>query len=291
MSTPIEYQSADGRLRLHAEETGPRDGPLTVLCLHGLTRNSRDFDSLIEHLAVQYRVIAADQRGRGRSQPDPTAANYQIPIYAQDMTHLLDRLAIERVVLIGTSMGGIISMILGAAQPARVRGIVLNDIGPEVPAAGIKRLRDSLTTPAQVSTWDDAAQHAKHINGHAFPDYSEADWRAFARRIYVEDSTGRPVPAYDPAILRGLNPPSDPNAATPTLWPLWEQLAAIPMLAIRGGLSDILSAEILENMAARHPNLTTLTLPNRGHAPMLDEPAAVVAIDRFLEGLQCSSPT
>jgi pimeloyl-ACP methyl ester carboxylesterase len=207
------------------------------------------------------------------------------------MTHLLDRLAVARVVLIGTSMGGIISMVLGAAQPARVQGIVLNDIGPELPAAGIKRLRDSLTTPAQVSTWDDAAQTAKCINGHAFPDYGEADWRAFARRIYVEDATGRPVPAYDPAILRGLNPPSDPKAVAPALWPLWDQLGAIPMLAIRGGLSDILTAETLESMAARHPNLTTLTLPDRGHAPMLDEPAAVAAIDRFLERLQCSSRT
>jgi pimeloyl-ACP methyl ester carboxylesterase len=284
--TPIDYHSADGTLRLHAEECGPTNAPLTVLCLHGLTRNGRDFGAIVEHLSARYRVITADQRGRGQSQWDPDPANYQIPIYAKDMTCLLDRLEVSRVVLIGTSMGGFISMALGGSQPGRVQGIVLNDIGPEVPAAGINRLRQSLNTPARVSTWADAAQQAKRVNGHAFPDYGEADWDSFARRTYDEDATARPVPSYDPAILIGLSRTYDPNAVTPTLWPLWAQLGSIPMLAIRGGLSDILSAEILENMVARHRNLVTLTLPNRGHAPMLDEPAAVAAIDCFLESLQ-----
>jgi pimeloyl-ACP methyl ester carboxylesterase len=283
--TPIDYRSADGKLRLHAEVCGPTNAPLTVLCLHGLTRNGRDFGALVEHLSANYRVITADQRGRGQSQWDPDSTNYQIPVYARDMTCLLDRLKVTRVVLIGTSMGGFISMALGASQPARVQGIVLNDVGPEVPAAGISRLRDSLNTPGEVSTWADAARHVKRLNGHAFPDYVQADWEAFARRIYVEDSTGRPVPTYDPAILKALGPASDPVAVTPTLWPLWPQLGSIPMLVIRGGLSDILSAETLESMAARHQNLVTLTIPNRGHAPMLDEPPAVAAIDRFLESL------
>lgn len=283
--TPVNYYSADGTLRLHAEECGPRNAPLTVLCLHGLTRNGLDFGALVEHLSTDYRVITADQRGRGQSQWDPDPEHYQVPVYAKDMACLLDRLQLARVVLIGTSMGGLISMILGASQPARVQGIVLNDVGPEVPAAGIRRLRELLNTPAQVFTWSDAAQRAKRINGHAFPDYGQSDWDAFARRTYAADATGRPIPAYDPAILRGLNQTAEPDAATPTFWPLWTQLASIPMLAIRGEMSDILSAEILEKMTAHHPNLIALTLPNRGHAPMLDEPAAVAAIDRFLEGL------
>jgi pimeloyl-ACP methyl ester carboxylesterase len=284
--TPIDYRSSDGTLRLHAEDCGPTNAPLTVLCLHGLTRNGRDFEALVEHLSADYRVITADQRGRGQSQWDPDPAHYQIPVYAKDMTCLLDRLEVARVVLIGTSMGGLISMMLGATAPARVQGIILNDIGPEIPATGIKRLRESLNTATQVSTWADAAQQARRINGHAFPDYGDADWDAFARRIYTEDATARPVPAYDPAILEGLRQTADPNAVTPTLWPLWVQLGSIPMLAIRGALSDILSVEVLEHMAARHQNLITLTLPNRGHAPMLDEPAAIAAIDRFLESLQ-----
>jgi pimeloyl-ACP methyl ester carboxylesterase len=284
--TPIDFLSSDGRLRLYAEECGPKNSALTVLCLHGLTRNIRDFGVLVEHLSTRWRVVAADQRGRGRSQWDPDLANYQLPVYAKDMALLLDRLGIGRVVLIGTSMGGLISMILGAMQPMRVQGIVLNDIGPEIPPAGMARLRESLLAPARVLTWADAAQQAKRINGHAFPDYRDADWVAFARRTYVEDAMGRPVPAYDPAILQGLSQASDPGAVAPTLWPLWAQLTSVPMLAIRGGTSDILAAETLEKMQAQHQGLITLTLPDLGHAPMLDERAAVVAIDRFLESLQ-----
>jgi pimeloyl-ACP methyl ester carboxylesterase len=284
--TSIDYNSADGALRLHAEECGPRNAPLTVLCLHGLTRNGRDFEALANHLSTDYRVITADQRGRGRSQWDPDPSNYKLPVYAMDMTCLLDQLQLERVVLIGTSMGGLISMTMAASQPARVQGIILNDIGPEVPAAGIRRLREALNTPAEISTWADAAKRAKWVNGQALPEYDQSDWDAFARRTYVEDATGRPVPAHDPAILRALNETSEPNAPARTLWPLWPKLASIPMLAIRGETSDFLSAEILENMVARHPNLTALTLPNRGHAPMLDEAQAVAAIDHFLKGLQ-----
>jgi pimeloyl-ACP methyl ester carboxylesterase len=284
--TPIDFLSADGRLRLYAEESGPANARLTVLCLHGLTRNSRDFSALVDHLSSRWRVITADQRGRGRSQWDPDPINYQIPVYAKDMSLLLDNLGIGRVVLIGTSMGGLISMVLGAMQLTRIQGIVFNDIGPEIPSAGMTRLRESLLAPARVLTWTDAAQQAKRINGHAFPDYHDADWDAFARRTYIEDGLGRPVPAYDPAILKGLGQASDPDVVAPTLWPLWAQLEPVPMLAIRGGSSDILAAETLEKMQARHPGLVTLTLPNRGHAPMLDERAAVLAIDRFMESLQ-----
>jgi pimeloyl-ACP methyl ester carboxylesterase len=280
------YESADGSLRLHAEQFDPGDAPLTLLCLHGLTRNGRDFERLVAHLSGRYRIITVDQRGRGLSAWDPNPGNYQVPIYANDMTHLLDSLKIGQVTLIGTSMGGIISMVLGAAMPGRVRGIVLNDIGPEVPAAGLMRLRQSLSLKADVRTWSDAAAHARRVNGHAFPEYSEAEWLAFAHRIYRDDASGRPVLAYDPAILTGLMQPTNPDAVAPTLWPLWPQLHGIPMLAIRGALSDILSAEIHHRMAATHPRLTAVTLADRGHAPMLDEPAAVAAIDAFLTGLE-----
>jgi pimeloyl-ACP methyl ester carboxylesterase len=283
--TTLTYESADGGLTLHAEQFDPGQAPLTVLCLHGLTRNSRDFEFLVAHLSGRYRIITVDQRGRGRSAWDPDPANYQIPIYAKDVTHLLNRLEIARVVLIGTSMGGIISMVLGATLAGRVQGIVLNDIGPEVPAAGLIRLRQSLGMTAHVRSWADAAVQARRVNASAFPDYTEAEWLAFARRIYREDGSARPVLAYDPAILTGLTQP-DPNAVAPTLWPVWTQLHSIPMLAIRGALSDILTAEILERMAATHPRLTTLALPHRGHAPMLDEPAAVAAIDAFLTELE-----
>jgi len=283
--TPIDFSSASGSLRLYAEACGPRDAPLTILCLHGLTRNRADFDALVSRLSARYRLITADQRGRGKSQWDPNPANYQPATYVRDMFQLLDRLQIARVVLIGTSMGGIMSMIMAARQPTRVHAMVLNDIGPEVPNSGLRRLRHSLNTAAQIDTWNDAARQAKRVNELAFPDYGAADWAAFARRIYAEDASGRPVAAYDPAILDGLNA-ADLSAVAPDLWSLWTQFSTIPTLAIRGELSDILSADILATMAAQHPNLITANIPNRGHAPMLDEPAAQAAIDAFLAGLE-----
>jgi pimeloyl-ACP methyl ester carboxylesterase len=283
----LSFSSADGRLSLHAEVRGPANAILTVLCLHGLTRNVADFAGIAEHLSKRYRVVAADQRGRGRSQRDPQTANYRPATYVADMFGLLDRLAIERVAVIGTSMGGLMAMIMGAMQPARLRGIVLNDIGPEVPAAGLARLRRSLNQRAPAATWSEAALQTKRINELAFPDYTDADWDAFARRTYVEDAAGRPVPAFDPAILEGLSA-ADPSAVPPDLWAPWRELQAIPILAIRGALSDILSAETLASMGTRHPRLTALTLADRGHAPTLEEPAAVAAIDEFLSRVEAA---
>jgi pimeloyl-ACP methyl ester carboxylesterase len=283
--TPLEFPSADGTLRLHAEVWGSADAPLTLLCLHGLTRNGADFGALAKRLSPRFRVITADQRGRGQSQWDSNPANYQPATYVNDMFQLLDRLRISRAVLIGTSMGGIMSMIMAATQPLRVQAMILNDIGPEVPNSGLRRLRDSLGTPARVDTWQDAAAQTKRVNGAAFPDYGDGDWLAFAQRTYTENASGRPVAAYDPSILKGLNE-ADLTAVPPNLWSLWDNLGAIPTLAIRGELSDILTADIFASMAARGPHPTSVTIANRGHAPMLDEPAAVRAIDAFLDRLQ-----
>jgi len=277
----IEFTSAGGNLKLHAEQQGADNAPVSVLCLHGLTRNSSDFEFLAPHLSSRYRVITADQRGRGKSAWDPDSARYHPGTYVADMFVLLDRLAIERVVLIGTSMGGLMAMIMGAMRPSRIQGMVLNDIGPEVPATGLQRLRTTLGERNAPATWPEASEQAKRMNSIAFPDYGAADWDAFARRTYAEDSSGRPVRAFDPAILKGLEN-TDPTAVPPDLWSLWPQLKSLPILAIRGALSDIISVEILASMAARHPNLQTVTVPNRGHAPMLDEPIAVAAIDTFL---------
>jgi pimeloyl-ACP methyl ester carboxylesterase len=284
--TEIHYRSADDTLELYAAEQGPKEAPLTLLCLHGLTRNGRDFEGIATRLARRYRVITADQRGRGRSPWDPNPANYALGTYVADVVKLLDQLSLPRVVLIGTSMGGLMSLILAASQPQRVQGIVLNDIGPEIPAAGLKRLRESLIAPSTVVTWADAANQARRANALAFPDFDAADWDAFARRVYRTDASGDPMPGCDPAILDALSQPVDPTAVAPTLWPLWEKAAAFPILAIRGALSDILSAETLERMVASHPCLTALTLAHRGHAPMLDEPEAAQAIDEFLHQLE-----
>ena len=281
----VTFPSADGALGLHAEIRGPAGAPLTVLCLHGLTRNSADFGFLAAHLGARFRVIAADQRGRGRSAWDPKPANYGPQTYAADMFALLDHLAIQRVAIVGTSMGGIIGMVMGAAQPGRLQGLVLNDIGPEIAVTGLRRLRDSLAGRGPAANWEEASLQARRVNEIAFPDYGDADWDAFARRTYAEDASGRPVAAFDPAILDGLNG-ADLTVVQPTLWPAWDALGKLPILAVRGARSDILTPEILAAMAARPPALRSVTIPNRGHAPMLDEPVAVAAIDEFLQHLE-----
>ncbi len=277
--------SFDGRLQLYGRAYGSAEARRTILCLHGLTRNSSDFDALARHLAAAGdQVLAFDQRGRGRSQWDEDSANYRADLYARDMLSALDQLHVARVVLIGTSMGGLMSMLMAAAAPERVGGMVINDVGPEIDPRGLDRIRGYVGKRPPPATWEEAAQAVAANNAVAFPDYGADDWLAFARRAYVEDAQGRPAAAYDPAIAAGLGP-AETAVTPPDLWPLWDSLAAFPMLAIRGELSDVLSSSTLEQMAARHPRLQTAVVPSRGHAPMLDEPVALDAIDYFLASL------
>ena len=287
----VYYPSAavpddSGRLTLYARDYGaPFEGAMPVLCLHGLTRNSADFEWIAAHLSKRYRVIAADMRGRGLSQWDPAPLRYNPGVYVQDMLSLLDHLGIQRTVAIGTSMGGLMIMVMGLAARDRLIGAVINDVGPDIEAAGLARIASYTGKTAPVATWGDAARTAQVINEVAFPDYVADDWMAFARRLFIEKD-GVPVPAYDPAIANGLKPQSDAPVAPPDLWPMWDALQGLPMLAIRGALSDLLSPATLDKMAERHDGLTRVTVPHRGHAPMLDEPEAVAAIDAFLAGLQ-----
>ncbi len=275
--------SHDRRLRLYGRAYGSADAPRTIMCLHGLTRNSSDFEALAPRLAAAgHQVLAFDQRGRGRSQWDPESANYRTDVYAQDMLSALEQLGVARAVLIGTSMGGLMSMLMAATAPARVTGMVINDVGPQVEPRGLDRIRAYVGKRPPPASWEDAARTVAETNALAFPDYGPEDWLAFARRAYVEDAEGRLTAAYDPAIAAGLGAS---GAAAPDLWPLWDALAAFPILAIRGELSDLLSASTLEQMAEQHPGLQTTVVPSRGHAPMLDEPAALEAIDSFLASL------
>ncbi len=277
--------SHDGRLQLFGRRHGAADARRTVLCLHGLTRNSLDFEDLARRLAEGgLQVLAFDQRGRGRSQWDPEPANYRVDVYARDMLAALDQLGVERAVLVGTSMGGLMSMLMAAAAPQRILGMVINDIGPEIDPRGLARIRSYVGERPPSTSWAEAAAAVAHNNAVAFPDYGEADWLAFARRVCTEDAEGRVTAAYDPAIAQGLEP-GEAAVAPPDLWPLWDAMAPLPVLAIRGELSDLLSQATLDQMGARHPGLQTAVVPARGHAPMLDEPAALEAIRRFLGSL------
>lgn len=279
------YKSADGRLTLYARDYAGGEGKTPLLLMHGLTRNSADFEPLAAHLAGEYRLIVADQRGRGRSDYDSDPANYNPVVYAADMGALLDSLGIDTAIAIGTSMGGLMAMVMTQTMPGRLSAIILNDVGPEVDMAGIRRIQSYVGGGVAAIDWDSAAKQAEATNAVAFPDYGPDEWMAFARRTYRANADAMPVLAYDNAIAAGMND-ADLTAVPPNLWPAWDAMADIPVLAIRGAHSDLLSAEILTEMARRHSgDFTPITVPNRGHAPMLDEPAAVQAIVAFLKRL------
>lgn len=275
----VHFPSADGRLELYARDY-PGDGP-AILMMHGLTRNSADFEDLARAFAGRYRVLVPDQRGRGRSQYDPDPANYLPATYCTDMLALIDQLKLDRPILIGTSMGGLMAMIMATLRPSGFRGLVLNDIGPAVEQAGLDRIASYVGGVAPIETWADAAAYCRRTNGYAFPEYHDEQWLAFARRLFRENGDGQPELAYDPAIAAGLSS-ADPSAVPPDLWPMWQGLATVPVLAIRGALSDILSAQTLDRMAQTHPLMQAVTVSGVGHAPMLDEPEALAAIRQFV---------
>src|SRR5215472_1054024 len=259
------YDSQEG-LRLFARVyPGPAAAAPTVACLHGLMRTGRDFKDLATHLAAHSRVIVPDVRGRGLSARDPNFNNYQIPVYVADLLRLLAGLAAAQVTLIGTSMGGLMAMVLAAMQPELVTGIVLNDVGPEVDLTGLARIRGYAGKAAPVRDWAGALAQVHAVYGPALPGLDEARLMKLARAGYREDERGVPRPDADPLIAEPLK---DTSRAAPDLWPLWAAIAKVPMLAIRGAQSDILSEATLARMQGTKPDLRTLCLANRGHAPL-----------------------
>lgn len=275
------YRSACGTLDLFAR-IYPGDGP-TLLLMHGLTRNGADFEPLVAHLDPKYRLIVPDQRGRGLSDHDPVPANYRPGIYSADMFALLDGIGVDHAGLIGTSMGGLMAMIMAATQPERVTGIVLNDVGPKLEATGIARIQSYVGPTGAPAGWDSAAAICAAINGEAFPGFGPDDWLAFARRTCHEDEQGQVRFAYDPAIAQSISGDT-PATVPPDLWPLWDSIAALPVLVVRGAISDLLAPATVRAMAARHAGpFAAVDVPGRGHAPLLDEPVAIAAIADFLQ--------
>lgn len=275
------YRSADG-LTLYARDyPGPEDSQrLPVLCMHGLTRNSADFAWIASRLAKTRRVISVDQRGRGLSDYDPVAANYTPATYVGDMFKLLDELGIQSMLVIGTSMGGLMAMIMANRQARRFAGIVLNDIGPELDRAGLDRIKSYVGKRREISNWDDAVARTREINAVAFPRYTDEEWLRLAQGLYFE-ANGVPVIAHDAAIAEAMQD-AESNAVPADLWPLFHGMAAMPMLVVRGELSDLLAMDCIEKMQAISPTLRVAQIPDRGHAPMLDEPAAVKAVEAFI---------
>lgn len=278
------WSSRDG-LKLHFRDyAGPdqaSDGArLPVVCLHGLTRNARDFDVLAPRLAMTRRVICPDMRGRGDSDYAKDSATYTPVQYGEDLLALLEQEAIDRFVAVGTSMGGLMTMGLATAIPDRIAGAVLNDVGPRLEPAGLARIKEYVGQGRSYPTWVHAARGIEDTHGAAHPGQPLDFWIGMAKRIMTLTSNGRIVFDYDMKIAEPFLEFDVDNQSD--LWPAWAALAGKPVLVVRGAQSDLLSAATLEEMVRRLPGTEALTLANVGHAPTLDEPEAIAAIERLM---------
>jgi pimeloyl-ACP methyl ester carboxylesterase len=272
----------DGLLLSYREYPAAGGGTtrLPVICLHGLTRNAKDFEDVAPAIAARgRRVLVPSMRGRGRSSWDPKPERYTPVTYAVDVRGLLDALDIRRAVFVGTSLGGIVSMAVAATDPGRVAACVLNDIGAEIAPEGLARIRGYVGKGAPARDWAEAGERAREVNAVAFPRETDpAFWIAFAKRTRQQTPDGV-VSDYDPAIGQAT---AAPEGQAASLWPLFDALAPAPTLLIRGALSDLLTPVTVAAMLARRPDLAVAEVPDVGHAPMLTEPAAAEALADFL---------
>jgi pimeloyl-ACP methyl ester carboxylesterase len=285
--TDISFTSDDG-LRLYARDYPASGGParLPVVCLHGLTRNSADFDELAPEIARWgRRVLVPDVRGRGHSARDPNPENYNPVVYANDVVRLLHDLGIARAVFIGTSMGGLITMTLAVRHIELIAGAVINDVGPVLSVRGLARIAGYAGRCSTLASWDDAAAYLKDINACAFPDAPEEEWGKWARRAFEEDASGKLALRYDPTIAIALQTGKlRPTSLAGRL--AFKRLAhKRPTLLVRGALSDLLEPDQAAWMRRAAPAMQYTEVPNVGHAPMLTEPEALDAIRAFLNRL------
>ena len=280
------FITAQDGLRLHVQEWRPRGraAALPVVCLPGLARTAADFETLARALAADaksaHRVIALDSRGRGRSQYDRNPANYDLRVELADLLAVLTALEIPRAVFVGTSRGGILTMLLVGLRPTAIAGCVLNDIGPVIEPEGIARIRSYVGKLPQAATFQDGADILRRLFGAQFPRLTDTDWLAFARRTFKHEGA-RMVPDYDPrlaAILQGI----DLEQPLPALWKEFEGLARVPVLLLRGANSDILSVATVKEMRARHPTMQVIEVADQGHAPILSGSALVEDIVAFI---------
>lgn len=276
------YTSQDG-LRLFARDYGERTAPGTpIICLPGLTRNSKDFESLAVHLSAAHRVICPDLRGRGRSGYCENWSDYTPAHEMMDTLDLMGAAGVAQAIFVGTSRGGLIVMALAAFRPNVIKAAILNDVGPELDPRGIQRIAGYVGVMETPATWDEAAVKLRMMNEREFPNLSSEDWRAFSRRTFAEEN-GAPKLDYDPKIGTAMRKGMEAaKGEIPTFWPQFKALAQVPVLVVRGEYSDLLTAEIVARMAEEHPAMKKIVAKDRGHAPFLDEPEVLAAIDDFL---------
>lgn len=279
------YAAPDG-LRLHARVYGEANSAhWPVVCLPGLTRNARDFHGLALYLstrsALARKVIAFDYRGRGQSAYDPDVSHYNVGVEAGDILAGLTALGIQQADFIGTSRGGLIIHVLGAMQPAALKAIVLNDIGPVIEPAGLAHIRTYLDPAPKPKSRAETVNAQRDTHGGDFPALVPADWERMASALYRETDEGL-MPDFDPRLVETLAV-LDLSKKLPDLWRQFEALAAMPMLVIRGANSRLLSVETLEEMKKRHPNLEAITVEGQGHAPFLETGSLPSTVAAFLD--------
>jgi pimeloyl-ACP methyl ester carboxylesterase len=273
------WDSNDG-LRLHYRDyAGPADRP-PIICIPGLTRNARDFEGVAERLAGEWRVICVDLRGRGESAHAKDPMTYVPLTYVEDVEALIRQLGLSRFVLFGTSLGGLITMLLAMADNKRLAAAMINDIGPVIVERGLERIRSYVGRSQSWPTWLHAARYFSETLGDVYPDWPLDQWLVFAKRVCKLTPNGRIGFDYD---MRIAEPFKVPGGATGfDLWQAFDGLKGVPSLVVRGALSDLLDEATVADMLARNAEMETVTVPRVGHAPTLDEPEAVEAIQRLL---------
>jgi pimeloyl-ACP methyl ester carboxylesterase len=280
----IRFASRDG-LRLYARHyRAPGSDRMPAVCLPGLTRNSRDFHDLARALSrgtAARDVYTLDYRGRGLSETDPYWRNYTIVIEANDVLDFLTLTGLEHAAMIGTSRGGLITMVMAALRPTVIGAAVLNDIGPVIEVAGLTRIAGYAGRTPVPSSWELATALVAEFNARSFPAVPQSLWAEVARQWFNEKN-GRPAAGYDPRLGRTLSVATPP----PVLWPQFQGLLRAPLLVIRGETSDLLSAATVAEMQRRHPNCATMVVAGQGHAPLLKDEASIGAIARFLAAVE-----
>ena len=273
------WESEDG-LKLHCRDYPSQSDATPVICVPGLTRNARDFAHLGDFLKGERRILMVNLRGRGDSEYAKDSATYKPRTYVADIIRLMDELELPKAIFIGTSLGGIVTMVMAAAHPTRVAGALLNDIGPEINAAGLERIGNSVGHGRNFDTWAHAARDLAADSSDIFPDFTLNDWIAFAKKLYRMNSSGRIKLDYDMKIAEPFDSKGGGSGA---LWKALESLEAVPTTILRGELSDLFTEETARQMLEKLDEGEFVSVPRVGHAPTLEEPASLDAITRLLQ--------
>lgn len=266
---------------------------MPVLCLPGLTRTAEDFDVVAHALATDVqsprRVVSMDYRGRGQSDHDPDPSKYNVAVESGDVLAVATAAGISRAILLGTSRGGIISMVLATAQPALLAGVILNDVGPALDMSGLVKIKGYIEDPPPRKTWDDAMRGLKALFGKVFPHLTDAEWMDWTRRAFKPEGDGL-VRTYDPKLGHVFDA-IDPENPPQPIWEMFDKMAGVPLMLIHGALSDLLTAQGVQDMKTRHPDLDVVEVADQGHAPLLADAPTIARIAAFCARCDGSIPS